>query len=61
MWASLALVIALTGLPLKGDDAFASTLSQAQMSRQMDGHVSPCSCRVPAASTEAKLSAAPVL
>ena len=61
MWASLALVLALTGLTLKGDDAFASTLSQAQMSRQMTGHVSQCSCRVPAASTAAKLSASPVL
>lgn len=61
MWTSLALVLALTGLTLKGDDAFASTLSQAQISHQMHGHVSPCSCRVPTAATEAKLSASPVL
>lgn len=65
MWASLALVLALTGLTLKGDDAFAGTLSQAQMNRQMSGQanarLSPCSCRMPAHRIEAKLSASPVL
>lgn len=61
IWASLALVLALTGLTLKGDDAFAATLSQAQMSRQVSAHVSPCGCRMPASSTEAKLSASPLL
>ena len=65
MWASLALVIALTGLSLTGDDAFASTLSQAQMSRQMSGQttvkIAKCGCHLSPQSTVAKLSSAPVL
>ena len=65
MWASLALVLALTGLTLKGDDAFAATLPQAQMNRQIGGqataHVSHCSCRLPAGLTEANLAATPIL
>ena len=65
MWASLALVLALTGLTLKGDDAFASTLPQAQMNRQIGGqttaHISTCSCRLPAGLTEANLAATPIL
>ena len=65
MWASLALVIALAGLSIKGDDAFASTLSQVRMNRQMSGqtnaHLSKCSCRIPAGLTEATLAATPTL
>lgn len=65
MWASLALVVALTGLSIRGDDAFAATLSQAQMHRQISGqtaaHISKCGCRVPASLTEATLTAIPVL
>ena len=65
IWASLALVLALTVLTLKGDDAFAGTLSQAQMSRQISGHttavVAQCGCRMSPQSTEAMLSSAPVL
>jgi hypothetical protein len=65
MWASLALVLALTGLSIRGDDAFAGTLSQAQMTRQMSGqntaHVSKCACRVPAGLTQATLAATPTL
>ena len=66
MWASLALVLALTGLTLKGDDAIASTLSQAQLSRQAAGqagdqHQGKCSCRMPAGLTEANLFATPTL
>ena len=65
MWASLALVLALTGLSIRGDDAFAATLSQAQMTRQMSGqptaHVSKCACRAPAGLTQATLAATPTL
>ena len=65
MWASLALVLALTGLSIRGDDAFAATLSQAQMTRQMSAqsaaHVSKCACRVPAGLTQATLAATPTL
>ena len=65
MWASLALVLALTGLSIRGDDALASTLSQAQMHRQISGqtaaHISKCGCRVPAGLTEAALAATPIL
>ena len=65
IWASLALVIAMTGLSIRGDDAIAATLSQAQMTHQMSGqvtaHVSKCGCRVPAGLTEATLAATPTL
>ncbi len=60
MWASLALVLVLTGLSVKGDDAYAATLSQAQMTRQLDGKVTPCSCRAPA-HVVAQLIATPAL
>ncbi len=61
MWASLALVIALTGLSIRGDDALASTLSQVQMIRQLNGHVAQCGCRLQPHATEAKLAATPTL
>lgn len=59
--ASLAIVFALTGLSLKGDDAFAANLSQPQISSQTGGHVAQCGCRVAPHATEAKLTAAPLL
>ncbi|MBI3700003.1 MAG: hypothetical protein HY242_06085 [Afipia sp.] len=59
--ASLAIVFALTGLSLKGDDAYAATLPQAHVSEQTRAHVTPCSCRAALHATEAKLTAAPLL
>ncbi len=59
--ASLAIVFALTGLSLKGDDAIAATLSQSQISRHVNGHVAQCGCRVAPHATEAKLTAVPLL
>ena len=61
MWASLALILALTGLTITGDDAFASTQSQAKISGHETTVLSKCSCRVPAGLTEARLTAAPAL
>ena len=61
IWASLAIVLALTGLSLNGDDATAATLSAAQMTRQMHPAVSRCGCHVPAHAIEAKLKASPTL
>jgi hypothetical protein len=61
MWASLALVLALTGLSLKGDEAFAASMPQAQIGHRVTGHVAQCGCRMPANLTEAKLSATPAL
>ncbi|MEW6769141.1 MAG: hypothetical protein AB1342_14020 [Pseudomonadota bacterium] len=53
--ASLAVVFALTGLSLKGEEAFAATLSQTS------GHVTQCGCRLAPHAAEANLSAAPLL
>lgn len=55
--ASLAIVFALTGLSLKGEDAFAAALSQTHASN----HVAQCGCRLAPHATEAAIAAKPVL
>lgn len=61
IWASLATVLALTGLSLKGDDATAATLSAAQITRQMHQAVSRGGCHVRTHAVEARLTASPSL
>ncbi len=65
MWASLALVIALTGLTIKGDTTFDGPMSEAQLrgpaSAQTPASLAKCGCRVRDSLTEARLTTASAL
>ena len=65
MWASLALVVTLTGLSIRSDTTFDGPLSEAQLrgptSAQTSASSSKCGCRVPAGLTQARLTTASAL
>lgn len=57
IWASLAIVLAITGLSLKGDEAHASGVANATATSV----VVPCACHAPARVIEAARTVSPTL
>lgn len=57
IWASLAIVLALTGLSLKGDEASAAPTPKAKAIHA----VIPCACDAPARAIQAALPVLPTL
>lgn len=59
IWASLAIVLALTGLSLKGDEASAASMPKAKA--KAIHAVQPCACDAPARAIQATLPVLPTL
>lgn len=57
IWASLAIVVALTGLSLKGDEAAAASRPTMKATHA----IAPCACHAPARAIQAALPVRPTL
>lgn len=57
IWASLAIVLALTGLSLKGDEASAASMPKVKSIQA----IAPCACHAPARAIQAALPVLPTL